>query len=131
MAKILLVDDSDSIRAMLAQALRGAGHEVITAVNGKEGIRLLTSARPALVVSDIFMPEADGLELIVALRGLPHRPPVIAMSSMTGNLDMLRSAKGLGAAITLRKPFPPQELLRAVDQLLAGKAALAKAATGT
>jgi DNA-binding response OmpR family regulator len=118
MATILVVDDSASLRALLEQTLADAGHTVFTAADGKRATTLLASQPVDLVVTDIYMPDADGLELLVALRRMKPRPPAIAMSSKTGELNMLRSAKILGAQITLQKPFPPAELLRCVTALL-------------
>ena len=118
MQTILLVDDSESIRAQLAEILSRGGYEVLTAADGKQAIRLLATRRMDMVVTDIFMPEADGLEVLIALKKMPVRPPVIAMSSKTGSMDMLRSAKMLGAKKILRKPFPPDELLQHVKAVL-------------
>jgi DNA-binding response OmpR family regulator len=118
MATILVVDDSASLRALLEQTLAQAGHQVLTAADGKHATALLTAQTVDLVVTDIYMPDADGLELLVALRKMKRRPPAIAMSSKTGELNMLRSARILGAQITLQKPFLPAELLRCVNTLI-------------
>jgi CheY-like chemotaxis protein len=122
MQTILLVDDSESIRAQLAKVLSGGGYAVLTAADGKLAIGLLQTQQVDLVVTDIFMPEADGLEVLIALQKMPERPPVIAMSSKTGSMDMLRSAKILGAKKILRKPFPPDELLQHAKALLGAAA---------
>jgi DNA-binding response OmpR family regulator len=122
MATILLVDDSVSLRTLLEQTLVNGGHKVITAGDGKSATALLSSETIDLVVTDIYMPNSDGLELLFALRRMKRRPPAIAMSSKTGAMNMLKSAKLLGAKMTLQKPFPPAELLRCANVLLRGDA---------
>jgi DNA-binding NtrC family response regulator len=123
MPTILLIDDSESIRQLLAQTLREGGHEVLTAADGKKATALLARREVHLVVTDIYMPEGDGIEVLMALKRMKHRAPAIAMSSITGALGMLHSAKQLGAKITLQKPFPPSELLRCANELLGVKPA--------
>jgi CheY-like chemotaxis protein len=118
MRTILLVDDSESIRELLAKALADGGYKVLTAADGKQAIRILTTKSIDLIVTDLYMPEADGIELIIAVRKMPRRPPVIAMSSQTGIMDVLHVAKKLGAKKILRKPFPPSDLLQLATVLL-------------
>jgi len=118
MATILVVDDSDSLRHLFEHTLVSGGHKVVTATDGKKAAAVLSTREVDLVVTDIYMPNGDGLEVLMALRRLKHRAPAIAMSSITGEMGMLRSAKQLGAKITLQKPFPPEELLRCANELL-------------
>lgn len=118
MATILLVDDSHSIRALLATALTGAGYTVIEAGDGRKALLLAQSLPFDVIVTDIYMPEGDGLELLTGLSMAKRRPPVIAMSSATGHMNMLRSARCLGATVTLQKPFPTEELLQRIATLL-------------
>lgn len=118
MATILLVDDSESIRAMLAATLAAAGHDVATATDGRHALRLLRHLRFQVVVTDIYMPEADGLEVISALARCEPRPAIIAMSSVHGDFDMLEFARRFGAVATLRKPFPPEALVRRIRELV-------------
>jgi len=120
MAKILVIDDSRSTLELVQDILTHEGHEVKTADCGKRGEARLTTEPFDLVITDVYMPERDGFEV---LRGVRRRHPglkVIAMSSATGKYDMLKVAKALGAAETLRKPFNTEELLEAVNACLAG-----------
>ena len=118
MSTLLVVDDSESIRLLLADTLARHGYAVRTAADGAEAIRLLAQQPFDLIVTDIFMPGTDGLELIVKIKQQTPRPQVIAMSSRDGRSDPLRAARMLGARVTLKKPFPPAELLRQVQALL-------------
>ena len=85
--------------------------------NGEEGLRLVEIHRPALVITDILMPQTDGLEVIRELRRGAPRIPTLAISG--GHAIYLRMAKRLGASAILAKPFRPMDILRAVDELLA------------
>ncbi len=118
MASILLVDDSATIRSLLRLELTKGGHAVAVAGCGNEAIRLLQAGAVDLVVTDIYMPNGDGIEVLTAMRRLPKRPAAIAMSSMTGDMNMLPSARALGAGVILTKPFPSGELLRRANELL-------------
>jgi len=120
MARILLIDDDDTFRTMLEQTLTHFGHTVIEARNGKEGLRLFPQANADLVITDIVMPEKEGLEVLMQLR--LKKPPVkiIAMSggAKQGAMDYLRTAKQLGAAKVLAKPFSTEVLLAAINDLV-------------
>ena len=98
-----------------------AGHEVLEATDGDAGLKLLAETGVTLVITDIFMPGQDG---IVTLRRIKKEFPgvqVIAVSGgdATGRIDLRKDAELLGAAQTLRKPFSPGELRRAVEETLA------------
>jgi CheY-like chemotaxis protein len=121
MARILVIDDDDLIRLALRTFLKGAGHDVMEAAEGAEGIELHTAAPFDLVISDLFMPGKEGIETIVELRRDYPDLKIIAISSggraaATGLLDV---AKGLGADRTVRKPFSAEDILAEVDALLA------------
>ncbi len=118
MASILLVDDSPTIRSILRLELTKGGHAVVAATCGNEAVRLLREHAVDLVVTDIYMPNGDGIEVLTAVRRMEKRPAAIAMSSMAGEMDMLPSARLLGARVILTKPFPPGELLRRANELL-------------
>lgn len=120
MARILLVDDSPSIRALLEKALRSAGHDVVVADNGKDGLKIAQQEpRVDLILTDIYMPDGDGLEFLFSLRRAGAAIPVIAMSSATsGPKNMLAAARTIGAKLTLNKPFSAPDLLKAVDSVL-------------
>lgn len=121
MAKILVIDDSVSVLELVASILREAGHEVITTDSGRKGVSLLDSGAPDLVITDIYMPGLDGLEVIRAARRLRPGQRVLAMSVVTGARGLLEIARALGAAGTLVKPFAVGELLEAVDACLRGR----------
>lgn len=122
MARILVIDDSASALELAGQILREAGHEVVTADSGKQGESILATQPLDLVITDIYMPEEDGLEVIRKARRTRPGLRVLAMSVVTGKHGMLRVARALGAAGTLLKPFAAGDLLNAVDTCLAGGA---------
>ena len=119
MAKILIIEDDAHMRMAIQHSLTGAGHAVILAMNGRDGMNALRQNTVDLVVTDLFMPEQDGLEMIAALRKQYPKLPVIAISG--GNLvseAMLAVAKELGAQQVLQKPFGLDGLLAAVGEVL-------------
>ncbi len=121
MARILIIDDEDELRSMLRQMLEQAGHEITEAVNGAEGIQLYEQDTHDLIITDIIMPEKEGVETIIALRRADPDLPIIAISG-GGRLeatDFLTMTKKLGARRTLSKPFRRDQLLEAVDECLA------------
>lgn len=118
MAKILVIDDSASTLELVGDILTSAGHQVTTANSGKRGRAILTQEPLDLVITDVYMPDVDGLEVLRDVRRIRPGMRVIAMSSMAGKLDMLVVAKALGAVLTLRKPFCTSDLLDAVDACL-------------
>lgn len=119
MPSVLIVDDSTSILKLLAHALGEAGFDVVSASNGQQALDATAQRRFDLIITDIFMPETDGIELLMQLNKRGGRPPVIALSSKSGSMDMLPSARLLGAELTLYKPFKPADLVTAAQQLLA------------
>ncbi|MDQ7249112.1 response regulator [Dongia sedimenti] len=117
---ILIVDDDLAARTQLRRLLAANGHTVIEAGNGRIARGLLADREIDLVLSDIFMPECDGFELIAAIRAMERPVPVIAMSdheSWTG-LSFLDAANDLGAAAVIEKPFRADVLLRLLDAAL-------------
>ena len=111
--RVLLIEDNADLMAALRLGLESMGYEVMTAPNGKEALRTLDGQQVGAVVTDLFMPEMDGIETIAALkRRLPHAR-IIAMSGRPG-VDYLAVARELGVARTLRKPFGMDELLNAL-----------------
>ena len=120
MPLILIIDDDDQLRGMLREMLERAGYEVADAPNGKEGIRLYRENPADLVVTDLIMPEKEGIETIIELRREFPDVKIIAMSG-GGTIEAekyLRMAKGLGAVRTLTKPIERKELLEAVRELI-------------
>jgi DNA-binding NtrC family response regulator len=117
MAGILIIDDDRRIRRLLVRILAGVGHKVHEAEDGRKGLMLLHQIKPSLVITDIFMPEVEGLEIIRTIRNEAPDTPIVAISG-EGNLTYLRAAKGFGAFAALEKPFEVDELLRVVSDLL-------------
>jgi len=120
MAKILVLDDELSILLMIKKMLEKAGHEVSLALNGREGMELFEKNRPDLLITDIIMPEKEGLETIFELRRKHPELKIIAISGggMISPDGYLPGAKLLGADMTFQKPLDQKEFLQAVSQLL-------------
>ena len=120
MAKILVIDDSEDIRVLLHQALQSAGHSVIEAADGDLGLKAFREHQPDLVITDIVMPNKEGLETIMELRREFPAVKIVAMSGGTRGMviSFLPAAKKLGADYTLPKPFNLGELLVIVDEAL-------------
>jgi len=120
MARILVIDDDRKLRDVMSRALERAGHTVFEADDGAAGIRLYREHGPDLVITDIFMPERDGLQTIVQLRREFTGVKIIAISGgdQSGSLDFREHAEVLGASRTLRKPFDKAELVKIVHELL-------------
>jgi DNA-binding NtrC family response regulator len=119
MGKILIIEDDANVRTAMQHCLAKAGHVVLPAADGKEGMSALRGSAVDLVVTDLFMPEQEGLETIAALRKQHPKLPVIAISG--GNLvseAMLAVARELGAQEVLQKPFGMDGLLAAVEKVL-------------
>jgi CheY-like chemotaxis protein len=116
MAKILIVDDDEMDRVLLSQVLHGAGHEPLFAPNGKAALRTWRRNPADLVVTDIAMPELNGLELIEELRMEDPWVRIIAISGVSA--DMLDTAQHRGAVATLVKPVDVGELLAEIEKAL-------------
>lgn len=120
MAKILVMDDEPAILLMIKKMLEKAGYEVIVALNGKEGMRLFEKEKPDLIITDIIMPEKEGLETIFELRRMYPDLKIIAISG-GGRISpdgYLPGAKLLGANMVFQKPLVQKEFLNAVASLL-------------
>jgi CheY-like chemotaxis protein len=120
MARILVLDDEPSILLMIKKMLEKAGHEVETALNGREGMELFEKNRPDLLITDIIMPEKEGLETIFELRRKYPELKIIAISG-GGRIDpygYLPGAKLFGANMVFQKPLVQKEFIQAVSMLL-------------
>ena len=115
MTRILIIDDEMSILFLLHEILESAGHTVHEAADGAAGLRLFRQLRHELVITDIFMPEQDGLEVILALKREFPGVKIIAISG--GDMMFLPMSKTFGADRILPKPFPRQKLLATVQEL--------------
>jgi CheY-like chemotaxis protein len=115
---LLVIDDDPAVRGFLRQILAGAGYVVVEAGDGKSGMSKIGPQRVELVITDLVMPEQEGLETLQRLRVERPNLPVIAISGAFGG-SYLKSARRLGATATLAKPIDPETLLRAVREALA------------
>ena len=118
MPKILVVDDSESVVASLEYILQGESYEVVCAFSGAQALEILKKETVDLVITDIYMPPPDGIELMRAARALRLNVPFIAMSSYASPMNMFVPARGLGARISLEKPFSRECLIEAVQATL-------------
>jgi len=118
MARILVIDDDAEMRAMLEQTLRLDGYEVVLASDGREGVKAHRASPANLVITDLFMPNQEGMETIDEFRRDFQEVPIVAICGKPGALYALRLAKYLGAIDTLAKPFQVDELLTMVKKAL-------------
>ncbi len=120
MKQILIVDDDAQILHMMGRMLERAKYGVLLAENGARAQRLLASNCVDLIITDIVMPEKEGLEFIMELRSMGTRVPIIAISggARLGPTTYLDIAREFGASHTFEKPIRQKELLQVVDRLL-------------
>ncbi len=121
MHRILVIDDEPQVRTVLLKSLERDGYQVMDAPNGKVGMELFQEEPFDLVITDIVMPEKEGIETIGELRHYFPETKIIAISGGGQNLKanyVLHTAKILGAHCTLFKPFEIEELLNAVKHVL-------------
>jgi CheY-like chemotaxis protein len=121
MAKILVIDDEDQLRVLLKKMLMHGGHQVSIAEDGVEGIKIFHETQPDLIITDIIMPNKDGIEVIVELLKFNPDLPIIAISggrrAITANFN-LDSAEMLGVKGILQKPFTHEQLLELIEKVL-------------
>jgi len=122
MERILIIDDEQQIRSMLRLMLEREGYEVVEASDGIEGIKAYRQKPADLIITDLIMPNKDGIGMIIDLHKEYPDVKIIAMSG--GGLNKpegyLKGAKKLGAACTLTKPIDREKMLRAVKNTLKG-----------
>jgi len=120
MARILIIDDDDIIRRMLCLMLTKAGYEVLDAADGTAGIELFRKNEIDLVITDLIMPEKEGLEMIMELKNDFPDVKIIAMSggAQMGPEGYLQLADALGAQRTLKKPIARDDLLGSIKEIL-------------
>lgn len=120
MSKILVLDDEPSILLMIKKMLEKEGYSVEMATNGREGMELFEKNKPDLLITDIIMPEKEGLETIFELRRRYPELKIIAISGggSVGPEGYLPSAKIFGANLVMPKPLVMKEFLQAVRLLL-------------
>ncbi len=117
-ALILVVDDDENLRFLADEVLQRAEFEVITARNGHEALDHAMRLPISVVVTDVFMPDADGVELVRALREHCPKLPVVAMSGNELSGNMLPAMRALGSCESLKKPFLPEDLVAVVCKCL-------------
>ncbi len=117
MARILIMDDDASVRTALKNLLQQEGHEITEAPNALEGAKIYSTSAPDLIITDLLMPERDGVEALLELRS---QYPTIKTIVISGDApEFLPIVEDLGANRTLSKPFKNQDVLAAVQELLA------------
>jgi CheY-like chemotaxis protein len=114
-ARILIVDDERMIADTLSAIFRGAGYETFTAYNGRLGLDAARTLAPELVLSDVAMPEMDGVSMAMQIRKSQPAVRVLLLSGQSGTSDLLRSARENGFEFELlEKPMHPEEIMRKV-----------------
>lgn len=121
MKRVLIIDDDEVFRAYIQELLEISGYDVVSAANGREGIEAVEEAPPDLVITDLVMPEVEGLEVIRSLRRTNKDLPVIAVSG--GNCGFgasyLKIAEKFGATAIFDKPFDVEEFMAVVEKNIA------------
>ena len=120
MQQILVIDDDVLVRSTISRILERKGYEVLAADDGAQGLSMFERHHPDLVITDIIMPEKEGIETIREIRRLSPEIKIIAISGggRLGNFDFLDIATQFGAAEVLGKPFDAADLLDRVDRCL-------------
>lgn len=117
MARILIMDDDASVRTALKTLLQNEGHEITEAHNAAEGAKIYTTSAPDLIITDLLMPERDGVEALLELRS---QYPDIKTIVISGDApEFLPIVEDLGAGRTIAKPFKNKDVIAAVNELLA------------
>ena len=117
--RVLVVDDNEDMRVTVQALLQADGFDVVVAADGEAALALHRKSPADVVITDLFMPDKDGIETIIELRKLYPAVKIVAMSGWTSTQgsDYLQVAREIGAAVTLQKPFDPAELSRVVRKL--------------
>lgn len=120
----LVIDDDAQVRELVCVVLKRAGYDIVSAKDGREGLEACSANRPDVVITDIFMPHQDGIDVLREIKSLPTPPRVVVISggSPRMQLDFLEIAQKLGADSVLHKPFTRDQLLEAVAADLAQRA---------
>jgi len=122
--RILLIDDDELLRDAISDLLESEGYDVAVAEDGNQGLEAFEAVRPEVVITDIMMPERDGIETILALSRETPQPLIIAISGGGGHLDSLsylKMAEQFGADRILEKPFRAKVLLETIESLMNGE----------
>jgi len=116
---ILMVDDSASLRQVVSIALKGAGYDVIEACDGKDALTKLDGRKVHLIISDVNMPNMDGISLVQEVKKLPSYKftPIIMLTTETEEAKK-EAGRAAGAKAWVTKPFKPEQMLDAVSKLI-------------
>jgi two-component system chemotaxis response regulator CheY len=120
MAKtILTADDSASMRQMVTFTLKGAGYEVVEAVDGKDGLSMISQSKVDMIITDLNMPNMDGIEMIRNVRTMPQYKfiPIILLTTESQD-GKKKEGKAAGATGWITKPFKPEQLLAVIKKVL-------------
>ena len=119
---VLVVDDSVSMRQIVSFTLKGAGYQVVEAEDGKEALEKLNGgAKPNLIITDLNMPNIDGISLIKAVREMPaHKVTPILMLTTESSEDKKKEGKSVGATGWVVKPFNPDQMLATINKVMTG-----------
>lgn len=120
MARILVIDDDEQVLDMLYESLTREGYDVLRASNGEQGLRLYREGHVDLIITDLIMPEKEGIETIIELRQDFPDVKIIAISGggRTGTKDYLHMAKIFGVQRTFTKPVAREQLLDSIRELI-------------
>ena len=116
MAKVLIVDDDETMVELLSSKLRAEGYEIFVAGNGHKGLAEVKKIGPDLIITDLMMPEMDGLDFILQVRKNDEDIPILGISGFPGKKEV---AINLGATDFLEKPTSPRILMQKIKDLLA------------
>ena len=116
---ILTADDSASMRQMVSFTLKGAGYEVVEAVDGKEGLSMISQTKVDMIITDLNMPNMDGIEMIRNVRAMPQYKfiPIILLTTESQD-GKKKEGKAAGATGWIIKPFKPEQLLGVIRKVL-------------
>lgn len=119
MARILTVDDSNSLRRMVAFTLKQAGHDVVQAVDGSDGLAKVQEQKIDLALVDVNMPSMGGIEMVTEMRKLPDyaRTPILMLTTESSD-EKKQEGRQAGATGWIVKPFSPEQLLAIVEKVL-------------
>jgi two-component system KDP operon response regulator KdpE len=112
--RVLVVDDEPGVLKFVRISLSAAGYDVITASGGEEGLKLLESAKPDIMLLDIVMEPVSGIDVLLRLRHSPHIPVIV----FTAQSVIAESALSIGAKGYISKPFMPDDLVRKIEEIL-------------
>lgn len=119
MKTILIVDDSISIRQVVGMTLKANGFAVIEACDGQDALNKLTGQKINLIISDVNMPNMDGITMLKAVKAMPaYRFTPVIMLTTEGSDQMKEQGKAAGAKAWVVKPFKPEQMLAAVNKLI-------------